>query len=144
MSRLKRDTITINKKVSGRFSSNSDPRLTLEWPLNVSERDFQMNLRILPIESSTFTQFSKSFSSECQGLLAVGPIVEFQLDDITLLKPIQFTLPMLVQTKKQTVSIKPPVLETQSSEQITAGQPSQQELILQQQQSIFQSVLGEG
>ncbi|CAF3343764.1 unnamed protein product [Rotaria sp. Silwood1] len=143
VSRLKRDTVLINKKSSGRFLSNADPRLTIQWPKNVCSTDFHINLRVLPVDLPTFTQFSKNFSNECHGLLAVGPIIELHYDDITLLKPIQFTLPILVQTKKKVIPTKPTTLESQTSQQTTPNQPSQQEIILQQQQSIFKSLLGE-
>ncbi|CAF3790122.1 unnamed protein product [Rotaria sordida] len=143
VSRLKRDTILINKQSSGRFLSDADHRLTIQWPKNVCSTDFHINLRVLPVDLPTFTQFSKNFSNECQGLLAVGPIIELHYDDITLLKPIQFTLPILVQTKKKVKSTKPTTVESQASQQTTTNQPSQQEIILQQQQAIFKSLLGE-
>ncbi|CAF2739920.1 unnamed protein product [Rotaria sp. Silwood2] len=148
VSRLKRDIVLINRQSSGRFLSNADSRLTIQWPRNVCSTDFHINLRVLPVDLPTFTQFLKNFSNECQGLLAVGPIIELHYDDITLLKPIQFTLPMLVQTKKKVISTKPAVVESPTSQQTTTtttttDQPSQQELILQQQQSIFKSLLGE-
>lgn len=144
VSRLKHDTIHLKKRSSGRFSSNADPRFTMQWPANAYKTDFNVTLRILPIELSTFSQFLKNFSNESQGLLAVGPIIEFHADDVDLSEPIKFTLPMLVQTKKQTKPMKPIVTETSASAQPISGQPSQQEIFLQQQQAIFKSMLGEG
>src|SRR5690606_32845863 len=94
VSRLKLDTVLITKHSGGKFSSSADPRLTMQWPTNVSETDFRLNLRVQPVELSTFTQFSENYSHECQGLLAVGPIIDLHSEDIELLKPIQFTLPM--------------------------------------------------
>ncbi len=147
VSRLKRDTIYIDKRSSGRFSSTADPRLTMHWPNHVCETDFHINLRLQPVDLSAFTQFSEHFSHECQGLLAVGPIIDLDFDDVTLMKAIQFTSPILVQAKKRVTSAKPTMAE-QNPSQPTAtnstSQPSQQEMILQQQQSIFKSMLGEG
>jgi hypothetical protein len=69
-------------------------------------------------------------------------------DDIALLKPIQFTLPILVQPKKKKPPPpKPPTTTEEANnpqQQATTSQPSQQEMIVQQQQSIFKSMLGEG
>ena len=84
---------------------------------------------------------------ECQGLLAVGPIIELSFDDINLLKPIQFTLPILVPPKKKhpsTKSTRTPANESTVPQPSSISQPSQQETITQQQQSIFKSMLGEG
>jgi len=64
-------------------------------------------------------------------------------DDITLLKPIQFKLPILVPTNKQEASVKSTAIESDVPQRMTTSQPSQQEII-SQQQSIFKSVLGEG
>jgi len=147
VSRLKRDTIFINKQASGRFLSSADPRLTMQWPMNVCQTDFHINLRVQPIDLPTFTQFSKNFSYDCQGLLAVGPIIDLNFDDVTLLKPIQFTLPILVEPTKKATSAKPTIIESNVSQQPTknsTSQPSPQEIILQQQQSIYKSLLGEG
>jgi hypothetical protein len=147
VSRLKRDTIYIDKQSSGRFSSSADPRLTIQWPAHVCENNFQLNLRLQPVDLPTFTQFSKNFSHECQGLLAIGPIINLNFDDITLSKPIQFTLPILAQAKKKVTSAKPTMIESntvQSTINNSTSQPSQQEIVLQQQQSIFKSMLGEG
>jgi hypothetical protein len=147
VSRLKRDKISITKKSSGRFSSSADPRLTMHWPKNVCETDFHINLRVQPVDLPTFTQFTQNFSHECQGLLAVGPIIDLHFDDITLMKPIQFTLPILVQTKNKGLSTKPTIIESNAPQETktnSTSQPSQQEIILQQQQSIFKSMLGEG
>ncbi len=120
----------------------------MQWPINVCQTDFNINLRIQPVDLPTFTQFSENFSHECHGLLAVGPIIDLHLDDITLLKPIQFTLPILVQAKKKNnTSAKLTSIESNTPRQTTpnlTSQLSQQEIILQQQQSIFKSMLGEG
>jgi hypothetical protein len=115
--------------------------------MNVCQNDFNINLRIQPVDLPTFTQFSHNFSHECQGLLAVGPIIDLNFDDINLLKPIQFTLPILVQAKKKLTSAKSAMIDSNTPQPTTTNstsQPSQQELILQQQQLIFKSMLGEG
>ena len=91
----------IEKQSSGRYSSTADPRFTLQWPKEVSQNDFRIDACIQPVDLPTFTQFSHDFSYECQGLLSVGPIIELTFEDITLLKSIQFTLPILVQPKKE-------------------------------------------
>jgi hypothetical protein len=71
-------------------------------------------------------------------------------EDITLLKPIQFTLPILVQPKKKKTPPPKPATTTeeannpQQQQTATSSQLSQQEIINQQQQSIFKSMLGEG
>jgi hypothetical protein len=118
----------------------------MQWPANVSETDFQVNLRVQPVDLPAFTQFCEKFSHECQGLLAVGPIIDLNFDDISLLKPIRFTLPILVQAKKTASPPKTVVFEANVPQQTTnsTSQPSQQEIIFQQQQSIFKSMLGEG
>jgi len=119
----------------------------MQWPINVCQTDFHINLRIQPVDLPAFTQFSENFSHECQGLLAVGPIIDLYFDEITLIKPIQLTLPILVQAKKKDTSVKQAIIESNTPQQITRNsisQPSQQEIILQQQQSIFKSMLGEG
>jgi hypothetical protein len=144
VSRLKLDTVLINRRSSGRFLSSADPRLTIQWPVNVSETDIRLNLRIQPVELSTFTQFSENFSHECRGLLAVGPIIDLNSEEVTLLKPVQFTSPMLVQTKKNAIPTKPITTESNVPTTNSTSQPSQQEIIQQQQQSIFKSMLGEG
>lgn len=147
VSRLKRDNIYITKKSSGRFPSSADPRLTIQWPKNTCDNDFHINLRVQPVDLSAFTQFTQNFSHECQGLLSVGPIIDLHFDDVTLTKPIQFTLPMLVQTKNKGLSNKVTVIESNTPQETktnSTSQPSQQEIILQQQQSIFKSMLGEG
>ncbi|UJR26493.1 hypothetical protein I4U23_007820 [Adineta vaga] len=144
VSRLKIDTVLINKKLSGRFLSSADPRITLQWPKNVSQTDLRINLRIQPIDLPAFVQFSENFSHECQGLLAVGPIIDLDCDDVTLVKPIQFKLPIFIQTKKNDRLLRSIGTESNLPQRtITSQQPSQQELILQQQQSIFKSMLGE-
>ena len=56
----------------------------------------------------------------------------------------QLTLPILVQPKKKIVQIKPTTDDPNNLQTVTTSQPSQQELINQQQQSIFKSMLGEG
>lgn len=137
VSRLKRDAIFISRKSAGRFASSADPRLTLQWPKNVSENDFNLHLRIQPIEFSIFNQFCQHYSHECQGLIGVGPIIDLATEEISLLQPIQLTSPILAQPKKKTSA--PKVATGDSS-----VPPSQQELIAQQQQSIFRSMLGEG
>lgn len=147
VSRLKRDTIFIDRKASGRFHSSADPRLSLQWPKNVSDSDFNLHLRIQPVEMSVFNQFCHHYSHESQGLLAVGPIIDLNTEEISLLKPVQLTSPILVQAKKKLAAAKisvadPPVVPATPTG--TTSQPSQQELILQQQQSIFRSMLGEG
>ncbi|CAF1133282.1 unnamed protein product [Rotaria magnacalcarata] len=144
VSRLKQDKILIDKHSSGRFSSNVDPRLTMEWPANVCSTNLNINLRVLPVDLPAFTQFIKNCSSDCQGLIAVGPIIELQFDNVSLLKPIKFTLPILVQAKQKVAPIKPTiVVQSQTLQETPTTTPSQQELILQQQQSIFKSVLGD-
>jgi len=150
VSRLKRDTIFIEKQTSGRYLSTADPRLTLQWPKNVSQNDLRIDICIQPVDLPTFTQFCHQFSHESNGLLAVGPIIELNFDDTTLLKPIQFTLPILVPPKKKTPppkstqTITTTTNEANNPPQISTSQPSQQEIIVQQQQSIFKSMLGEG
>ncbi|CAF3282800.1 unnamed protein product [Rotaria sp. Silwood2] len=146
VSRLKHDTILIQKQLSGRYVSNADPRFTLHWPKDVSQNDFSIDICVQPVDLPTFAQFSQHFSHECQGLLAVGPIIELNFDEINLLKPIQFTLPILIQPKKK--PIPPKTIPTTNDEsnilpQPTISQPSQQEMIAQQQQLIFKSMLGE-
>lgn len=143
VSRFKREQLLIKENGSGRFSSTADPRLTIEWPRKLFSNDLQFSLRIQPVESTIFNQFSKDYTHECQGLLSVGPIVDLSVDDIVLSKPLIFTLPMLIQTKKKTSSNK----LTNGYESVTnlqTHQPSPQEIFLQQQQSIYRSVLGEG
>ena len=146
VSRLKRDTIRINRSSAGRFTSSADPRLTLQWPKNVSDRDVQLNLRLQPVDLPAFTQFTQKFAHECQGLLAVGPIIDLQLDDVTFLQPLHLTIPILVPTKKKDAPMKTAVIEPNTPPATTSmnSQSSQQEKILQQQQSIFKSMLGEG
>jgi hypothetical protein len=136
----------IEKQSSGRYLSSADPRFTLQWPKNVSQNDFRIDTCIQPVDLPTFTQFCQHFSHESQGLLAVGPIIELNFDDINLLQPIQFTLPILVQTKKKKTPSPPkPTTDAANNPQPTpTNQPSQQEMIAQQQQSIFKSMLGEG
>jgi hypothetical protein len=112
--------------------------------VNVCETDFRLNLRIQPVGLSTFNKFSENFSHECRGLLAVGPIVDLNSDDVSLLKPIQLTLPILVQTKKNPTSTKPTTTESSIPTTNSTSQPTPQEIIQQQQQSIFKSMLGEG
>ena len=143
VSRLKRDKVYISRKSLGRFTSSADPRLTIQWPKHVSENDFQLNLRVQPVDLPAFTQFTQNFSHECQGLLGVGPIIDLHFDELNLIKPIQFTLPILVQTKHKGLTNKGTTIESEIKTNSTS-QPSQQEIILQQQQSIFKSVLGEG
>ncbi|CAF0743578.1 unnamed protein product [Adineta steineri] len=140
VSRLKRDTIFIENQTSDRYVSSADPRFTLQWPENVSKNNFYIRTCIQPVDLSTFTQFCQRFIHECRGLLAVGPIIELNYDDINLLKPIQFTLPILVQPKKKTLPSK----TTQMSMDVgSTTQESQQDIIAQQQQLIFKSMLGE-
>jgi hypothetical protein len=143
VSRLKRDKIYITKQSSGRFTSSADPRLTMYWPKNVCETDFQINLRVQPVDLPAFTQFTQNFSHECQGLLGVGPIIDLHFDEINLMKSIQFTLPILVQTKNKGLTTKGTNIESEIKSNTTSSQPSQQEIILQQQQAIFKSMLGE-
>lgn len=139
----------MDKQASGRFLSSVDPRLTVQWPRNVSENDVRLRLRVQPVELSAFTQFCQHFSHECQGLLAVGPIIDLNADDVSLLKPIQMTLPILVQAKKKVSPAKVNIAEPSANNPSAStghgtSQPSQQEIIFQQQQSIFRSMLGEG
>ncbi|CAF3703405.1 unnamed protein product [Rotaria sp. Silwood1] len=146
VSRLKHDTIFIQNQLSGRYLSNADPRFTLHWPKNVSQNDFSIDICIQPVDLPIFTQFLQNFSHECQGLLTVGPIIELNFDEINLLKPIQFTLPILIQSKKKLIS--PKIISTSNDETNippppTPSQPSQQEMIVQQQQLIFKSMLVE-
>jgi hypothetical protein len=56
----------------------------------------------------------------------------------------QLTLPILVQPKKKIVQPKPTTDDPNNLQTVTTSQPSQQELINQQQLSIFKSMLGEG
>ncbi|CAF1134856.1 unnamed protein product [Adineta steineri] len=139
VSRLRLDTILINKKSSGRFISNADSRVTLQWPKDVSQTNIRINLRVQPVDLPAFTQFSENFSHESEGLLAVGPIIDLDCDDITLLKPIQFKLPILLPTKKNEGSMKSSSIDSQR----TVTNQTTQDIILQQQQSIFKSMLGE-
>lgn len=130
--------------------STADPRFTLQWPKNVSQNDFRIDTCIQPVDLPSFTQFCQHFSYECQGLLAVGPIIELNFEDTALHKPIQFTSPILVQPKKKKTSPPKPtqttttIDEANNPQQTTTSQSSQQEIIAQQQQSIFKSMLGEG
>lgn len=144
VSRLKRDTIHINRKNAGRFTSSADPRFTIQWPKNVSDKDVQLNLRLQPVDLPTFTQFTQNFAHECQGLLAVGPIIDFQFDDVTFSEFLQLTIPILVPTKRKDISNKTTTIEpTTPTSPAVNSQASQQEKLLQQQQSIFKSMLGE-
>ncbi|CAF1395614.1 unnamed protein product [Adineta ricciae] len=143
VSRLRIDTVLINQQSSGRFVSSADPRIILQWPKNVSHTNLRLNLRVQPVDQSVFTQFSDNFSEECQGLLAVGPIIDLDCDDVTLLKPMQFKLPILVQTKKNDGILRSTGMDSNIPQRANTSQLSQQELILQQQQSIFKSMLGE-
>jgi len=140
VSRLKRERIVVTQQRSGRFVSTADSRVTLQWPSRSCEKDVKLNLRIQPVDLPTFTQFSSSHSHECQGLFAVGPIINLDFDEINLLKPIQLTLPMLIQGKKNDSLIK----STTNTPTTPNTQLTPQELILQQQQFIFKSMLGEG
>ena len=151
MSRLKRDTILIKTQSSGRYTSTADPRFTIQWPKEVAQNDIRIDTCIQPVDLPTFTQFCQHFLHESHGLLAVGPIIDLTSEDITLLKPIQFTLPILVQPKKK--KITPPKIAStvNGSEETkttapppTTSQPPTQETLTQQQQSIFKSMLGEG
>ena len=115
----------------------------MQWPRNICQTNIRINLRIQPVDLPAFTQFSENFSHECQGLLAVGPIIDLDCDEINLLKPIQLKLPILIQTKKNEGSNQSTGVES-NLPQRTTSQLSQQEIILQQQKSIFKSMLGEG
>jgi hypothetical protein len=109
-----------------------------------------MKTCIQPVDLPAFTQFCEHFPHECRGLLTVGPIIELNFDDINLFKPIQFTLTILVQSKKKIIPPKPTVLTTDTvnnPQESSVSQISQQEIIAQQQQQqqlIFNSMLGEG
>ena len=116
----------------------------MQWPINVCPTNIRLNLRVQPVDSPAFTHFTENFSHECQGLLAVGPIIDLNCDDTTLLKPIQMRLPIFVQTKKNEGHNKSTGIESNVPQRTTTSQSSQQEIILQQQQSIFKSMLGEG
>lgn len=116
----------------------------MEWPANVCATSMNINLRVVPVDLSTFTQFVKNFSSDTQGLIAVGPIIELYYDNVALLKPIKFTMPMIVHTKKPAVVLKPVASEQEKPDEETINQISQQEMFLKQQESIFRAVLGEG
>ncbi|UJR22588.1 hypothetical protein I4U23_025633 [Adineta vaga] len=140
VSRLKRDRILIKNQSSGKYLSTADARFTFQWPKNVSETDFHIQTCIQPVDLPTFTQFCEQYRHECQGLLAVGPIIELTFDDVTLLEPIQFTLPILIQPKKKIIQPKP--IETTTDTGIISHE-AQQEFIAQQQQLIFKSMLGE-
>ena len=142
VSRLKRDTILVSKQSSGRFQSTADPRLTVQWPVDVSQIDLRLNLRVQPVESSAFTEFCKTFSHECQGLLAVGPLIDLNADDIPLLKPMYWTIPMVVPNSKNLTVSKSTNAESNDLQQ-TGSQPSPSDSIFQQQ-SIFKAILGEG
>jgi len=154
---LKRDRIFIETNRAGRYLSSADSRFTLQWPRNVCQTDFRMDTCMQPVDLTTFNQFCQHFTHECEGLLAVGPIIELNFEEINLLKPIQFTLPILVQPKKKnkvetprpnpdqaTMPTTPAATDPNNPLQVSTSQPSQQDLINQQQQSIFKSVLGEG
>lgn len=96
-----------------------------------------------------FSQFCHDFAAECYGLLAVGPVVELKFDEINLSKPIQFTLPILLQPKKKAAQVQKPTQTTGDetnvpSTPVAPSQPSQQDMAVQQQQSIFKSMIGEG
>lgn len=143
VSRLKREAIRISSQSSGRFQSTADPRLTLQWPKNSYSTDLHFNLRMQPVDLTAFNHFCQQFSLECQGLMSVGPIIDLNVDEISLSKPIQMTLPMLVQAKKKIFSTRVAAVDTNSTNN-NSSQSSQQDLILQQQQSIFRSMLGEG
>jgi hypothetical protein len=104
-----------------------------------------MKTCIQPVDLPAFTQFCEHFPHECRGLLTVGPIIKLSFDDINLFKPIQFTLPILVQSKKKIIPSKPTTDTVNNLEESAVSQISQQEIIAQQQQQlIFNSMLGEG
>lgn len=149
VSRLKRDTILIKTQSSGRYTSTADHRFTIQWPKEVVQNDIRIDTCIQPVDLPTFTQFCQHFSHESNGLLAVGPIIDLTSEDINLLKPIQFTIPILVQPKKKKTTTSKPASTTNTTEETktpapTTSQPSAQETVTQQQQSIFKSMLGEG
>lgn len=151
---MKRDRIFIEAHRGGRYHSSADSRFTLQWPKNVSQADFRLDACLQPVDLPTFNQFCQDFAQECAGLLAVGPIIELNFEDINLLKPFQLTSPILVQPKKKkTPAAKPNPEQTtiptedpnnQQPPSPSTSQPSQQALLNQQQQSIFKSVLGDG
>ena len=129
VSRLKRERLAIDKHVSGRFSSSADARFTMQWPKQLAQTNFTLDVRLQPVDLPLFTQFCRDFAYECQGLLAVGPIIELQFEETSLLKPLQFTFPMLVPPKKAVQTVKSSTTDSNSS---------------QQQQSLFESILTEG
>ncbi|CAF1506676.1 unnamed protein product [Adineta ricciae] len=141
VSRLKRDRVLIRTHSSGRYSSSADARFTFEWPKHVSENNIHLQTCIQPVDIPAFAQFCEQYKHECRGLLAVGPIIELTSVDASLIKPIQFTLPILVQPKKKTV--QPKVAESAATDSGTISHELQQEFIIQQQQLIFKSMLGE-
>jgi hypothetical protein len=145
VSRFKHENVFINQNQSGSFQSTADHRVTMQWPHCVSQNDIQLRFRIQPMDSSIFSTFCQKYSHECHGLLALGPIVDINVDDIPLLKPIRWTSPVLVQTKMSMSSTKVAMHDTTNTQPMsTISPPTQQELIVQQQQSIFRSLLGEG
>jgi hypothetical protein len=144
VSRLKLDTVLVNKQSAGRFVSSADPRVTMQWPRNVCQTDLRLNLRVQPVDLPAFTHFIENNSQECQGLLAVGPIIDFDCDQVSLLKSMQLKLPILLSTKKAEGTLRSTETEPGVPQRSNASQLSQQEIILRQQQSIFKSMLGEG
>lgn len=101
----------------------------MQWSEQLAKTSFSLSARLQPVDLPFFTQFCRDFTYECQGLLAVGPIIELHFEDTSLLKPMQFTFPMLVPPKNSTLAVKSSTNESNTS---------------QQQQSLFQSILTEG
>ncbi|CAF1289442.1 unnamed protein product, partial [Didymodactylos carnosus] len=145
VSRLKRDKIIINKDKRGKYTSSADQRFTIEWEQNIVQNDFRIDACIQPVDLPTFSEFRQRNPHDCDGLIAVGPIVELMFDDVELLKKIGVTLPMLIQMKKTPKHQAPKPTQDQQLPPSSNDpvQMSSQDTLLQQQQQIFKSVLGD-
>lgn len=144
VSRLKLDAVLINKQSAGRYISSADARVTMQWPRHACSADLRLNLRLQPVDLPAFTHFVDSHVHDCQGLLAVGPIIDLDCDEVTFLKPVQLKLPILPSAKKAEGTLRSKEPDANGPQRSNTSQLSQQEIILRQQQSIFKSMLGEG
>lgn len=118
----------MEKTSSGQYVSTADHRFTIQWNENVVQKTLPMDARLHPVDLNVFTQFCRDFSNECQGLIAVGPIIELRYEDVPLLKPIHLTCPILVPPKRNI-----PTIKTNSTETSTNPTPD----------AIFRSMLAE-
>lgn len=133
MSRLRQDQILIEKQARGLFTSSADGRFTMQWPEQIVQNSFSVGARLQPIDPILFNEFCREYFHDCQGLIAVGPIIELSFDEVILLKPIQFTVPILVPSKKKIVTTT-----------VNNVQPDSNLSAQDQQRSIFESMLENG